>query len=319
MHVRRRLRYVSVMWRSVPPGHALLVQRQDRPPVVRTSGRVFALPWHRVDAIDLGARVLRIERRGANAVSCRDGIRADLVLTLRLRVDPTAENLVWVASAIGAERATDAQTIETLFSAKLHETIAALAHLVDFEQLHGDRARFRDDVVAIVAPSLRGYLIDDAALELAQAPLATYDKHDVIDAVGLQKLAEIAARHRVDLDGARARLAHGVARAEAAHQLADELRRYGVLDVAYATEVSCDVPPDRAELVVTLGGGDDDVLAQLPASITRPLLDEVGRGELVCRGGRATLRWTTELPTPAQLVAGARLVYALRGDPHAYR
>jgi hypothetical protein len=49
------------------------------------------------------------------------------------------------------------------------------------------------------------------------------------------------------------------------------------------------------------------------------MLVAIGAGELVCGDGRATLRWTGVHVEREQLLAGARLVHALRDDDRAYR
>ncbi len=59
--------------------------------------------------------------------------------------------------------------------------------------------------------------------------------------------------------------------------------------------------------------------ADLPPGVPRHLLAAVGRGALSRDAGRATFRWTQLDVSADQLVAGARLVRALRDDPRAYR
>jgi hypothetical protein len=53
--------------------------------------------------------------------------------------------------------------------------------------------------------------------------------------------------------------------------------------------------------------------------VSSSIIDEAGRGELTCGEGRARFRWRDSAVTDSQLVAGARLVHALREDPSAYR
>ena len=152
-------------------------------------------------------------------------------------------------------------------------------------------------------------MIDD----LTQTPIECLDPNHLLDAQGIRTIRERTAGARGSAGTPRAE-----ALAAAAATLADELRAHGVTDVRISVEVSCDVSPQRAALALELTGDESD-LAALPASVTRGLVDTVGHGRLTCAAGRATLRWDDgEIPR-ARLVAGARLVHALRVGDQAFR
>lgn len=87
--------YARVLVRA-EQGHALVVSKPGGVDV--RFGSVVVLPIvHRAEVIDLRTKMLVIDRRGKRGVSCRDGIRADVVLTAQLRVSPTADDVIKVA------------------------------------------------------------------------------------------------------------------------------------------------------------------------------------------------------------------------------
>lgn len=161
---------------------------------------------------------------------------------------------------------------------------------------------FKDTALQVIGQDLNGYVLDDAAVDhLEQTPLEALDRDNVLDARGIERI-----------------LAGGAAAPEPG--LGDELAKLGLRDVRVATEVSCDVALGRRSVSLTLDSTSSDAAARLPASLPRAVIAAAGPGELTCSGGRAAFRWTQPHVSPAQLVAVARLVHALReDDDHAYR
>ena len=291
-------------WHSVGQSQALVINRMHGDPRVALTG-VLVLPIvHKAERIDLSVRQVEISRRGNEGVICRDNIRADVKVTFFVRVNDVVEDILRVARTVGCKRASDQAAIEELFTAKFAEAIKMVAKQLDFEELYSRRERFKDEIIQVIGKDLNGFVLDDAAVDfLEQTPLEALDPNNILDAQGIKKIlagaAKIPRHHR--------------------RPLQDELARLGLLDVRVATEVSCDVAPGRARLVVALDGDVDAAVARLPASVPRTVIAAAGAGELSCRDGRATFRWTQIDVTEDQLIAGARLVHALREDDHAYR
>lgn len=82
---------------------------------------------------------------------------------------------------------------------------------------------------------------------------------------------------------------------------AQRLREAGLLDIAAATELACDVAGD------------------LEPKLDTATLAAAGAPSVAFAKGRVTLRWSTAQVPPDQLIAGARALAAVRQDPRAYR
>ncbi len=290
-------------YRSVPPGRALVINRgRDR--TVSFTGALVLPIVQRADEIDLAVKQVVIDRRGKEGVICADGLRADLTVNFFIRVNKTIDDVLRVADSIGCERATDPRTLEELFSAKFSEAIKTVAKQLELEELFTQREVFKDQIIQVIGRDLNGYILDDAAIDyLEQTPLEHLDPSNVLDAQGIRKIRSLAVEPASQPMRSR--------------DLFSELAELGIRDVRVATEISCDVSPERP--AVTLEIDADTELTDLPASVTRGLLDVVGRCQLTCRDGRATLRWLDGEVARAQLVAGARLVHAFRDGEQAYR
>jgi uncharacterized membrane protein YqiK len=290
---------VKGWYRSVPPGRALVISR-GRDPVVSFTGALVLPIVQRADEIDLSVQRISISRRGREGVVCADNVRVDVTATFFLRVNKTSEDVLRVAQTVGCQRATDRQALDDLFAAKFSEAIKIVGKQLEFEQLFARRDAFRDTVIEVIGKDLAGYVLDDVAIDhIEQTPIECLDPDNILDAQGIRKIRERTAR--VD----------GGAPSPGEPALLDELREHGVADVRIAAEVSCDISPERAPLTLELTGVASD-LALLPASVSEGVVDAVGRCRLTCAAGRVTLRWDDTEITRPRLVAGARLVHAVR-------
>jgi len=196
---------------KVEPGHALVVTKPGRIEVSFDAALVLPLV-HRAETIDLRTQTVVIERRGKRGLVCRDGVRADVVARFFVRIQATAEDVGRVATSLGCARASDPAGLQALFEGKFTEALATVAAALDFEHLHRERERFRDQVVEVIGRDISGFVLDDLALEhLEQTPLEQLDPHDILDAQGIRTITERTTRetirsHELRLDAERQRL-----------------------------------------------------------------------------------------------------------------
>ncbi len=177
-------------------GHALVVSKPGRDEVRFGSSVVLPL-LHRAEAIDLRTKTLSLDRRGRQGISCRDGIRADVIVTAHLRVGSTADDVLKVAHTVGCARASEPAVLEELFASKLAEAVKTVAGHLDFEHLVREREAFKDEVLAVVGTDLSGYVLDDVVIDvLEQTPLELHDPSNIRDAQGIRVITERTAEER---------------------------------------------------------------------------------------------------------------------------
>ncbi len=181
-------------YHKVEQGHAMIINtlRAD-PDVTFTGGMVYPI-IHKMELMEISLKTIEIARLGKDGLICQDNIRADIKVTFFLRVNKTTEDVLKVAQAVGCERASNQETLESLFSAKFAEALKTVGKSMDFVELYQARDRFRDNIIRQIGDDLSGYVLEDAAIDyIEQTPLDKLDGHNILDAQGIKKITELTA------------------------------------------------------------------------------------------------------------------------------
>jgi SPFH domain / Band 7 family len=289
----------------------MIVSRLGKERRVTFTGALVAPIFNRAELLDLSVKQIRIALRGKRGMICADNLRADIGVTFFVRINSTMEDVLRVARTVGCTRAADPRALEELFAAKFSDAIMTVGKQLELEDLFRKREDFRDQLVMVLGKDLNGYVLADVAIDtLEQTPIEELDPNNVLDAQGIRKIRSLTA----DLERVQ-----GDRPSDHRGRAAARLRQLGMLDVRVATEVSCDVSPQREPLTLAIDGATEAVMARLPPEVAASIVTAAGRGELAIANGRATFRWIDPEVDEDQIVAAARLVHALRGDPGAYR
>lgn len=185
------------LFRKVVQGQALIISRPKSVDVTFTGALVLPM-LHRAEVMDISVKTIEISRTGQEGMICRDNIRADIRITFFVRVNKTVEDVVKVAQAIGTDRASHQETLQTLFSAKFAEALRTVGKQLDFTDLYTKREEFRDRIVEAIGTDLNGYHLEDAAIDhLEQTPLSQLDPANVLDAQGIRKITELTAAEHI--------------------------------------------------------------------------------------------------------------------------
>ena len=188
---------VTRLYRKVPQGQALIVSKTKSIEVTFTGGMVIPVV-HRAEMMDIGVKVIEIEKSGTDGLICRDNIRADIRVSFYVRVNKTEEDVVKVAQLVGCESASDQVKLEELFSAKFAESLKTAGKQMDFVELYDMRENFRTNVIQVIGEDLNGYILDDVAIEyLEQTPMSSLDPANVLDAEGIRKITDITTREAI--------------------------------------------------------------------------------------------------------------------------
>jgi uncharacterized membrane protein YqiK len=188
---------VSRLFRKVEQGKALIISKVKKVDVTFT-GAVVMPVFHKAEIMDISVKTIEIERTGQEGLICRDNIRADIRISFFVRVNKTVEDVVKVAQAIGTMRASDEETLQTLFNAKFSEALKTVGKQLDFVDLYTKRDEFRDQIIRVIGTDLNGYSLEDAAIDyLEQTPMSRLDPKNILDAQGIRKITELTAIEHV--------------------------------------------------------------------------------------------------------------------------
>ncbi len=188
----------KAFYKKVDQGTALIVNDMSAQPKVHFTGALIVPVLYRAELMRISLITLQVDRRGKEGLICKDNMRADITVAFYLRVNETPADVLRVAKAIGADRASDKDAVDELFNAKFSEALKTVGKKFNFTDLFEKRQEFRDEIVAVIGQDLNGYVLEDVAIDyLEQTPKNLLDSNNIMDAEGIRKITELTALQNV--------------------------------------------------------------------------------------------------------------------------
>ncbi|WP_298576700.1 hypothetical protein [uncultured Luteimonas sp.] len=185
-------------YKKVDQGTALIVNDMSSQPKVHFTGALIIPVLYRAELMKISLITLQIDRRGKEGLICRDNMRADIAVAFYLRVNETQADVLRVAKALGADRASDKNAVDELFNAKFSEALKTVGKKFEFTDLFEKRQEFRDEIIKVIGNDLNGYVLEDVAIDyLEQTPKHVLDPNNILDAEGIRKITELTASQNV--------------------------------------------------------------------------------------------------------------------------
>ncbi len=183
---------------KVEQGTALIVNDMSSKPKVHFTGALVYPIIYKKEMMKISLLTLEVDRRGKDGLICADNMRADITVAFYLRVNETPEDVLKVAKSIGADRASDKESVNLLFNAKFSEGLKTVGKQIDFVKLFENRQEFREKIIEVIGDDLNGYVLEDVAIDyLEQTPKASLDPSNILDAEGIKKITELTAEQNV--------------------------------------------------------------------------------------------------------------------------
>ena len=190
--------FYKLFYIKVAQGTALIVNDMSSTPKVHFTGALVYPIIHKKELMNISLITLDVDRRGRDGLICKDNMRADISVAFYLRVNETAEDVLRVAKSIGADRASDIEAVDKLFSAKFSEALKTVGKQIEFVQLFENRLQFREKIIQVIGDDLNGYILEDVAIDyIEQTPKSSLDPHNILDAEGIKKITELTAAQNV--------------------------------------------------------------------------------------------------------------------------
>ena len=183
---------------KVDQGTALIVNDMSSHPKVHFTGALVYPIIYKKELMRISLITLEVDRRGKDGLICSDNMRADIAVAFYLRVNETTEDVLKVAKSIGANRASDKDAVDSLFSAKFSEALKTVGKQIEFVQLFENRQEFREKIIEVIGDDLNGYILEDVAIDyLEQTPKSSLDPNNILDSEGIRKITELTAEQNV--------------------------------------------------------------------------------------------------------------------------
>ncbi|MFK7936843.1 MAG: flotillin family protein [Saprospiraceae bacterium] len=185
-------------YRKVPQGSAL-VRTGGKGAEVAFDKGMFVIPiLHMAETMDLSVKTIEIARLKNEGLICKDNLRADIKVVFFVRVNQEKKDVVKVAQTIGTQRASDPDTLRTLFEAKFSEALKTAGKQFNFIELYDNREEFKQAILRVIGLDLNGYALDDAAIDyLEQTPMEYLRADNILDSEGIKKITELTATQKI--------------------------------------------------------------------------------------------------------------------------
>jgi flotillin len=183
--------------KKVPQGKALIRTGFGGAKVALDSG-IFVIPiLHKVEEMDISLKTIEVGRAGSEGLICKDNMRADIKVVFFVRVNKDEKYIVEVAQTIGCARASEQETLNSLFDAKFSEALKTVGKGFDFVDLYTEREEFKKGILKTIGTDLNGYILDDCAIDyLEQTSLSDLDQKNILDAQGIRKIEELTSKEQ---------------------------------------------------------------------------------------------------------------------------
>lgn len=190
---------LSIFYKKVPQGKAIVRTGVGGSQVAFNKGMYVIPIFHKMEIMDISIKKIDIARQQNDGLICKDNIRADIKVAFFVRVNKSVNDVINVAQNLGTERASEPETLKSIFEAKFSEALKTVGKKFDFIELYEARREFRDEILNIIGTDLNGYILDDCAIDyLEQTELQFLSPDNILDSEGIKKITELTAQQNMN-------------------------------------------------------------------------------------------------------------------------
>ncbi len=189
---------LSMFYKKIPQGKAIVRTGVGGSKVAFNKGMYVIPVFHKMEIMDISVKKIEIARMQHDGLICRDNIRADIKVAFFVRVNKSVDDVINVAQNLGCDRASDPETLKSIFESKFSEALKTVGKKFDFIELYEARREFRDEILNIIGTDLNGYILDDCAIDyLEQTELRFLSSDNILDSEGIKKITELTAKQNM--------------------------------------------------------------------------------------------------------------------------
>lgn len=190
---------LSMFYKKIPQGKSIVRTGIGGTKVAFNKGMYVVPVFHKMEIMDISVKKIDIARMQNDGLICKDNIRADIKVAFFVRVNKSVDDVINVAQNLGCDRASDPETLKSIFEAKFSEALKTVGKKFDFIELYEARREFRDEILNIIGTDLNGYILDDCAIDyLEQTELKYLSPENILDSEGIKKITELTAKQNMN-------------------------------------------------------------------------------------------------------------------------
>src|SRR5690606_827249 len=127
---------LSSFYKKIPQVKAIVRTGFGGTKVACNKGMYVILIFHKMEIMDISVKKIDIARMELDGLICKDNIRADIKVAFFVRVNKSVDDVINVAQNLGCERASDPETLKSIFEAKFSEALKTVGKKFDFIELY---------------------------------------------------------------------------------------------------------------------------------------------------------------------------------------
>ncbi len=190
---------LSMFYKKIPQGKAIVRTGVGGSKVAFNKGMYVIPVFHKMEIMDISVKKIEIARMEHDGLICKDNIRADIKVAFFVRVNKSVDDVINVAQNLGCDRASEPETLKSIFESKFSEALKTVGKKFDFIELYEARREFRDEILNIIGTDLNGYILDDCAIDyLEQTDLKFLSPDNILDSEGIKKITELTAKQNMN-------------------------------------------------------------------------------------------------------------------------
>ncbi|WP_437919140.1 flotillin family protein [Sphingobacterium sp. LRF_L2] len=190
---------LSMFYKKIPQGKAIVRTGVGGSKVAFNKGMYVVPVFHRMEIMDISVKKIEIARMQHDGLICKDNIRADIKVAFFVRVNKSVDDVINVAQNLGCDRASEPETLKSIFESKFSEALKTVGKKFDFIELYEARREFREEILNIIGTDLNGYILDDCAIDyLEQTELKFLSADNILDSAGIKKITELTAQQNIN-------------------------------------------------------------------------------------------------------------------------
>ncbi len=137
---------------------------------------MFVFPLlHRAELVDMRMKTVDVDLSGPDAVVFKDGVRADVLLRMQLRVNHTAESVMQVHGVFGAGDHFAESQFQNSWTGRFAAAVRHVFSMLEFSE--ADSLEAKDMILTMIGMDMNGYVLEDISVLQCRKNSSIFAEH----------------------------------------------------------------------------------------------------------------------------------------------
>jgi uncharacterized membrane protein YqiK len=156
---------IAISYKKVSQGQALVISTWNKDPKVSFTN-VMAFPFiHHVEVMDITLKTMVVSFAGREKLMCKDSVGVHIEVAFQIRVNPTTEDVLKVARAMGCSQAGTLNKLREVFLPLFTTVVHDVARNIDSDEIDSSRLLFCEKLIMEAGMDMGGFLLETVAVQ----------------------------------------------------------------------------------------------------------------------------------------------------------